>query len=211
VGAQVAEAVRAAGATRREADRRAVALLGRMGLPEPERRAREFPHHLSGGMCQRVMMAMALAKEPALLLADEPTTALDVTVQAEILSLLADLRRERGIGVLLVSHDLGVVAGHASRITVLYAGRVAEEGPVEDLFRRPLHPYTAGLIGAAPGRGGRLAVIPGMVPAPEDRPPGCGFEPRCGRAVERCRRENPPPRRSGCRSVACHEAEVGGD
>jgi oligopeptide/dipeptide ABC transporter ATP-binding protein len=209
VGAQVAEAMRAAGSTRRAARLGAVALLGRLGLPEPERRAREFAHQLSGGMCQRVGLAMALAKEPSLLLADEPTTALDVTVQAGILWLLEDLRRERGIGVVLVSHDLGVVAGSAARITVLYAGRVAEEGAVEDVFARPLHPYTAALLAATPGRGGRLAAIPGSVPSPEARPAGCSFAPRCGVAEERCRAEIPDARRFGEQSVSCHRAERG--
>ncbi len=207
VGFQVAEAARRGGITRREARRRAVGLLGRMGLPDPERRAREYPHALSGGMCQRVCIAMALAAGPSLLLADEPTTALDVTVQAEILDLLRGLIEERRLTVVLVSHDLGVVAGNAARVTVLYAGRVAEEGPTEEVFSRPRHPYTAALLAAMPGGGGRLAAIPGAVPPAEGRPrDACVFAPRCARAVPRCRAEAPAPRSVGGGTVACHLA-----
>jgi peptide/nickel transport system ATP-binding protein len=150
---------------------------------------RQYPHELSGGMRQRVMIAMATACGPDLLIADEPTTALDVTVQAQILELLQELRRELGMAIVLITHDLGVVAGLAERVLVMYAGRIVEEGPADDVLDRPLHPYTKGLIASVPGqadRGRRLTPIPGMAPSLLDLPAGCAFRPRCPRADDAC-------------------------
>jgi len=162
--------------------KRAVALLKMVGVPDPERRAEAYPHELSGGMAQRVMIAMALACVPELLIADEPTTALDVTIQAQILDLMRDLRREMGTSVILITHDLGVVAEMAERVAVMYAGEIVEQTDVNTLFDQPLHPYTQGLIGSIPVLGEmkeRLDVIPGSVPNLVDLPPGCRFAPRC--------------------------------
>jgi peptide/nickel transport system ATP-binding protein len=177
---------------------RALAMLRQVRMPEPERRLHEYPHQLSGGMRQRVMIAMALACRPRLLLADEPTTALDVTIQAQILDLIAELQQETGAAVILITHDLGVVAEMADRVVVMYAGRKVEEAAVERLFDAPLHPYTRGLMAAMPHLGGegagrrRLAEIPGVVPALTAMPPGCPFAPRCGRATGECHRAMPP-------------------
>jgi peptide/nickel transport system permease protein len=177
-------------ASRGEARDRAIEMLARVGIPDPESRLDQYPHEFSGGMRQRVMIAMALICQPKLLIADEPTTALDVTVQAQILELLQDLQRETGMAVIFVTHDLGVVAGICDRVTVLYAGQVVETGEVHDLFARPQHPYTAGLLAAMPQRhsgDGDLASIPGRVPPPDQLPAGCRFHPRCPFAVEgRC-------------------------
>jgi len=162
--------------------KRAVALLKMVGVPDPERRAEAYPHELSGGMAQRVMIAMALACVPELLIADEPTTALDVTIQAQILDLMRDLRREMGTSVILITHDLGVVAEMAERVAVMYAGEIVEQTDVNTLFDEPLHPYTQGLIGSIPILGEikeRLDVIPGSVPNLVNLPPGCRFAPRC--------------------------------
>ncbi len=162
--------------------KRAVALLKMVGVPDPERRAEAYPHELSGGMAQRVMIAMALACVPELLIADEPTTALDVTIQAQILDLMRDLRREMGTSVILITHDLGVVAEMAERVAVMYAGEIVEQTDVNTLFDQPLHPYTQGLIGSIPVLGEikeRLDVIPGSVPNLVNLPPGCRFAPRC--------------------------------
>jgi oligopeptide/dipeptide ABC transporter ATP-binding protein len=162
--------------------KRAVALLKMVGVPDPERRAEAYPHELSGGMAQRVMIAMALACVPELLIADEPTTALDVTIQAQILDLMRDLRREMGTSVILITHDLGVVAEMAERVAVMYAGEIVEQTDVNTLFDQPLHPYTQGLIGSIPVLGEikeRLDVIPGSVPNLINLPPGCRFAPRC--------------------------------
>jgi len=162
--------------------KRAVALLKMVGVPDPERRAEAYPHELSGGMAQRVMIAMALACVPELLIADEPTTALDVTIQAQILDLMRDLRREMGTSVILITHDLGVVAEMAERVAVMYAGEIVEQTDVNSLFDEPLHPYTQGLIGSIPILGElkeRLDVIPGSVPNLVNLPPGCRFAPRC--------------------------------
>jgi peptide/nickel transport system ATP-binding protein len=195
-GEQVAEALRLhQGLDQRAAFAEAVRMLDRVRIPDAARRARQYPHQLSGGMRQRVMIAMALACRPMLLIADEPTTALDVTVQAQILSLLDEMKRETGTAVVLVTHDLGVVADHADEVAVMYAGRIAEQAPAAALFARPEHPYTAGLLGAAPGEGEpgqRLASIEGTVPDLRAPPPGCRFAPRCPFAVARCTQAAPP-------------------
>ncbi len=196
VGAQVIEAIRAhRDVPKAEARRRAIALLGEVGIADPEQRVDAWPHQLSGGMRQRVMIAIALAGEPELLIADEPTTALDVTVQAQILELLDTIRAARGMAVLLITHDLGIVAGRAERVLVMYAGRIVESAATTDLFRQPLHPYTRGLFGSLPrmdATAGRLQPIPGAVPPPDRWPSGCRFHPRCPQAIDRCRGEVPP-------------------
>ncbi len=190
VGDQIAETLRLhRGMDRRAARAEAVRLLGEVGIPEPARRVDEYPHQLSGGMRQRVMIAMAISCSPKLLIADEPTTALDVTIQAQILELLAELRRTLGMAVLLITHDLGVVAEVCDRVVVMYAGQVVETGTVEDIFVRPAHPYTRGLLGSLPsvgGAGGRLVSIAGTVPSPLHWPEGCRFRARCGLAGEGC-------------------------
>jgi peptide/nickel transport system ATP-binding protein len=194
-GEQVAEALRIhQGLDDAAAFAEAVRMIDRVRIPDAARRARQYPHQLSGGMRQRVMIAMALACRPKLLIADEPTTALDVTVQAQILALLDDMKRETGTAVVLVTHDLGVVADHADEVAVMYAGRIAEQAPAATLFARPEHPYTAGLLGAAPGEGApgeRLASIEGTVPDLRNPPPGCRFAPRCPFAVARCATQPP--------------------
>ncbi len=196
VGFQVAEVLRThRGMTADEARREAVEILGLVGIGAPERRVRQYPHELSGGLRQRVMIAMALACRPDLLIADEPTTALDVTVQAQILDLIARLRAELGMSVLLISHDLGVVSEVCERVVVMYAGRVVEHAPAEALFRHARHPYTSGLLASSPRLGERraeLPTIPGMVPGPGQRGRGCYFADRCPRVQERCRAETPP-------------------
>src|SRR5579872_5055215 len=187
---------------RAEADAKAVDMLRLARIPEPEQRAKEYPHQLSGGMRQRAMIAMALACNPKVLIADEPTTALDVTIQAQILDIILDLQRKLGTAVILITHDLGVVAETAHRVIVMYAGRKVEEAPVEELFARPQHPYTHGLMASIPrlalmrgepeGPVARLQEIPGMVPALTNLPPGCSFAPRCPFADDRCRSFYPP-------------------
>ncbi len=180
----------------RAARERAIGLLREVGIPAPERRIEAYPHELSGGMRQRVVIALALAAEPALVVADEPTTALDVSIQAQIVQLLKRLCREHRTAVLLVTHDMGVIAETADRVAVLYAGRLVELGPVEAVIRRPRHPYTQGLMGAIPRigvRGGRLVQIEGAMPRLDAIPPGCAFHPRCPRAFERCRHARPEP------------------
>ena len=194
IGSQIEETLRVHGrATRKTARGRAIELLESVSVPEPSRRVSEYPHQLSGGLRQRALIAMALACEPALLIADEPTTALDVTIQAQILDLLRDLQRRLGLGLLLITHDLGVVAQMADRVGVMYAGRIVEEAPVRALFDEPKHPYTQGLIASMPGgaRGTRLTAIPGTVPALGALPPGCSFEPRCPRRFEPCPTAHP--------------------
>jgi len=189
IGFQIEETLLAHGLARGEAARRrARELLEAVRIPDPGRRAREYPHQLSGGLRQRAMIALALAAEPSLVIADEPTTALDVTVQAEILDLLRDMRRLFGLSILLITHDLGVVAEMADRVAVMYAGRIVEEAPATELFARPAHPYTQGLIGSIPvGRAGvRLQAIPGNVPEPGSIPPGCAFAPRCSQKLASC-------------------------
>ena len=212
VGDQIAEVARIhAGMSRREAWQKAVEMLTAVGIPAPEQRANEYPHQLSGGMRQRVVIAMALVMSPALIIADEPTTALDVTIQAQILELLADLTRRLGTSVLLITHDLGVVAENCARVIVMYAGEVVEEADTATLFSRAHHPYTEGLLGAMPRVGGeaeRLATIPGTVPPPTAWPAGCRFRDRCQYAWERCEREHPPLYQLDGRHVSrCHLAE----
>jgi peptide/nickel transport system ATP-binding protein len=187
------------------ASKAAVHWLDRVGIPDPSRRILAYPHELSGGMRQRVLIAMALAPEPDLLVADEPTTALDVTIQAQILELLATLRRELSMSMLFITHDLGVVERVADRLAVLYAGHLAEEGPVAQVLSHPRHPYTQGLLASVPGfraRQGRLVSIPGQVPSATDWPGGCRFHPRCDRAQEICRTKE--PRDASAPSIACH-------
>ena len=175
--------------------KRAIELMEAVGIPSPEKRLGTFPHQLSGGMSQRVMIAMATSCRPKLLIADEPTTALDVTIQAQILDLLTSLRDETGMGLVLITHDMGVVAETAERVSVQYAGQKIEEQQVLPLFREPHHPYTAALLDALPERATekRLPTIPGVVPGQFDRPAGCLFSPRCKFANDKCRAENPPP------------------
>ncbi|WP_372394178.1 ABC transporter ATP-binding protein [Azospirillum sp. HJ39] len=221
VGEQIMEAILEHEPVSSKAARdRTLALLERVRIPDPARRFAEYPHRLSGGMRQRVMIAMALAGAPAVLVADEPTTALDVTIQAQILGLIDELRREQGTAVVFITHDLGVVSRYVDRVLVMYAGRKVEERDTRDLFADPAHPYTQGLIAAQPrglaaaqphaGPAGvvreRLTEIPGTVPALAAMPPGCAFAPRCPLADERCAREVPPPRRAGSGLVACHHA-----
>ena len=208
VGDQIVEAIRQhRPVSRREALARAVALLEEVRIPDAGRRAADYPHRLSGGMRQRVMIAMALACEPRLLIADEPTTALDVTIQAQVLDLIDALKARSGLAVLLITHDLGVVAQHAQRVAVMYAGRIVEEAQTDALFAAPAHPYTEGLLASIPRpgtRAERLREIPGMVPSLAEMPAGCAFAPRCERAQARCRTERPAlePRADGGR-VAC--------
>ena len=206
VGWQIGEALathlKLGRAARRD---RVVELLEQVGIPDAARRASAFPHQLSGGMCQRVMIAMALACQPRLLIADEPTTALDVTIQAQILDLLLALKRQQGMALVLITHDLGVVAETADRVVVQYAGRQVEAAPAQALFTDPHHPYTAALLSALPerARGDRLAAIPGMVPGQYDRPPGCLFAPRCAFAQPLC---NTAPGHAGAElgRALCH-------
>jgi dipeptide transport system ATP-binding protein len=193
IGFQLGEALRVhLGLDRRARRARSTELLDQVGIPAPAERLGQFPHQLSGGMNQRVMIAMALACKPKLLIADEPSTALDVTIQAQILDLLVDLQRQNDMGLILITHDMGVVAETAERVQVQYAGQKVEEQPVRDLFRDPHHPYTAALLAALPERAtrhGKLPSIPGVVPGPGDRPTGCLFSPRCRFATARCARE----------------------
>ena len=215
VGDQIAESLRTHGtcATKAEARARAVELLGLVGIPQADTRARDYPHQLSGGMRQRVMIAMAIANDPHLLIADEATTALDVTVQAQVLDVLRAAQQRTGAALLLVTHDLGVVAGIADRVVVLYAGRVVEEGAVPDVLAAPAHPYTLGLMRAVPrldsvnGDGGVLTAIPGQPPNPGAWPSGCVFHPRCEFADEQCASEVPvltALESANGRAVACH-------
>jgi peptide/nickel transport system ATP-binding protein len=215
VGRQLGETLRLhQGLDKRAAEVRAIEMLTLVGIPEPRRRVREYPHQMSGGMRQRVMIAMALACTPKLLIADEPTTALDVTIQAQILELMADLKRKVGAAIVLITHDLGVVAEVAERVMVMYAGRKVEEAPVVQLFRAPRHPYTQGLLGAVPklgsslsGTQSRLAEIPGLVPSLKERIPGCVFAGRCRLATDLCR--NVPPAletKAPGHTAACHYA-----
>ncbi|WP_127530342.1 ABC transporter ATP-binding protein [Paenibacillus kobensis] len=202
IGEQIGECLRLhRKCSRKEAKRAAALLLKKVGIARPEAVAKDYPHALSGGMRQRVMIAMAMAGNPKLLIADEPTTALDVTIQAQILRLMKRMQEDRGMAILLVTHDLGVVAEMADQVVVMYAGQVVEEADVFTLFRDPRHPYTQGLIQAVPSIDGdgrrRAKPIPGAVPSPREMPEGCRFHPRCPYAVDRCRLENPNLQRIG--------------
>ncbi|MEO5729549.1 MAG: ABC transporter ATP-binding protein [Byssovorax sp.] len=202
---------------RPQARAKAIEMLKAVGIPAPEQRIDDHPHQLSGGMRQRVMIAMALLCEPDLLIADEPTTALDVTVQAQILELIQDRQKALGLGVILITHDLGVIAKMADRVAVMYAGRIVEEGPVDAIFEDPRHPYTIGLKSSIPrldgGRGSALLPIPGMPPSMANLPPGCPFHPRCAHVVDRCKEEYPEEREipgEGARHVVrCHVDDPG--
>jgi len=196
VGNQIAEAVRLhQGLGRQAARAKAVEMLELVEIPEPERRVDEYPHQLSGGMRQRVMIAMALSCNPNLLIADEPTTALDVTIQAQILELMKELQEKMGMALLLITHDLGVVAERADEVAIMYAGKIVERGSAEAIFARPQHPYTVGLLNSLPGTGAkkkkRLDAIPGVVPSPLNLPSGCRFRDRCPKAAEICAENEP--------------------
>jgi dipeptide transport system ATP-binding protein len=207
IGFQLTETLRLhEGMDRRAARRRAIELLEQVGIPSAESRLSAFPHQLSGGMNQRVMIAMAIACNPKLLIADEPTTALDVTIQAQILDLLLSLQKERGMALVLITHNMGVVAETAQRIMVMYAGQIMEERKAADLFASPQHPYTEALLAALPERseGGRLATIPGVVPGLYDRPRGCLFSPRCAYATEHSREVRPELRSWAGGQIRCH-------
>jgi peptide/nickel transport system permease protein len=207
VGGQIAEAILAHRPMSGSAARaEALALLRRVGIADPERRQDAYPHELSGGMRQRVMIAMAVANQPQLLIADEPTTALDVTVQAQILDLLADLKRDTGMSLIFITHSLGVVSEIADRVLVMYAGQMVEEGPVAEVFARPLHPYTRALLAAVADGGNKPAAIPGMVPPPHALPAGCRFQPRCAFAENACASPQPVVRQAPQRQVRCRRA-----
>jgi peptide/nickel transport system ATP-binding protein len=189
------------------ARKRAIDLLAEVGIPAPDRRIDSYPHEFSGGMRQRVVIALALCAEPELIIADEPTTALDVSVQAQIIALLKRLGREHGTAIMLVTHDMGVIAETADRVAVMYAGRIAEIGPVRDVVQNPLHPYAKGLMGAIPSLDSdaeRLVQIPGSMPRLSAIPPGCPFNPRCPFVFDRCRVERPEPIQHSEHRVACH-------
>lgn len=194
-GKQIAESVRLhSKATKKEAETRTMELLRLCGIPAPEQRIKEYPHQLSGGMRQRIMIAMALACDPDLLIADEPTTALDVTIQAQILELMKSLGKDRDMGIIMITHDLGIVHDFCDRVVVIYTGEVVESAPVNKLFDDPLHPYTRGLIGALPQldrQVDRLEAVEGMVPDADDMPEGCHFHPRCKYATDHCRENHP--------------------
>ena len=215
IGEQIVEAILThRRESKREAREHAIELLDLVRIPEPRGRFDDYPHRLSGGMRQRAMIAMALACEPSVLVADEPTTALDVTIQAQVLDLLCDLQSEFGMGVIFITHDLGVVAEIADRVVVMYAGRKVEEASVEEIFDSPMHPYTQGLLGSLPqggqalGREDRLKEIPGVIPSLIDMPPGCPFAPRCIKSIARCREELPEFAVVGNdHTVACFVAE----
>ncbi|NJN46192.1 MAG: dipeptide ABC transporter ATP-binding protein [Candidatus Competibacteraceae bacterium] len=208
VGFQIMETLKVhEGGSRAELRQRAVQLLEQVGIPDPASRLRAFPHQLSGGMSQRVVIAMAIACSPQLLIADEPTTALDVTIQAQIMDLLKDLQAQRGMALLLITHDLAVVAETCERVVVMYAGQIVETGRVEEVFKVPSHPYTAALLNALPERSEgqhRLSTIAGVVPGQYDRPNGCLLNPRCEFATDRCVREQPRLRSVADRQVRCH-------
>jgi len=212
VGAQIVEAIMLhnRSLSRRELRSRALELMELVAIPAPDKRFDQYPHEFSGGMRQRVVIAIAVANDPDLLIADEPTTALDVTIQAQIVDILNKLRREKGVAIALITHDLGLVAGLADRIAILYAGRIAECGEIGAVFQRPRHPYTAGLLAAVPSIDAdvaRLYAIRGTPPSIMDRPPGCQFNPRCPFALPRCAERSPELRWFGENVVACHRAE----
>src|SRR5271156_4817929 len=213
VGFQIAETLKVhLGLDRGQRAKRVVELLKEVGIPDPKRRANAFPHQLSGGMSQRVMIAMALACRPKLLIADEPTTALDVTIQAQILELLVSLRRQNGMGLVLITHDMGVVAETADRVVVQYAGQQVETNDTRSLFADPHHPYAAALLAALPERTreGRLVSIPGVVPGQFDRPGGCLFSPRCNFVFDRCRQSEPRPAPDSLGRALCFTPLVNG-
>ncbi len=207
VGDQIEETILAhLPVSRAEARRRAVALLAETGVPAPERRMDQYPHQLSGGLRQRVVIALALCAEPKLVIADEPTTALDVSTQAQIIALLKRITKAHGAAVMLVTHDMGVIAETADRVAVLYAGRLVESGPVREVLHAPRHPYTAGLMASIPrlgAVGARLAQIDGAMPRPGALPAGCAFHPRCPRVMDQCRVERPPRTQEGGAEVRC--------
>jgi peptide/nickel transport system ATP-binding protein len=217
IGRQISETLTLhRGMSQRDAEQRAVEMLRLVGIPEPAQRLRQYPHEFSGGMRQRVMIAMALACDPKLLIADEPTTALDVTVQAQILNLMRQLKAKTGTAIILITHSLGLVAEMAQRVVVMYGGRKVEEAPVAALFQRPRHPYTRALLRSVPRLGssltdrapGRLAEIPGVVPSLKETIEGCIFAARCAHAVERCRQSYPPlEEKTAGHWVACWEAD----
>jgi len=213
VGFQIEESLAThLGLDKRARRLRAVELLKSVGIPEPERRLSQFPHQLSGGMCQRVMIAMAISCAPKLLIADEPTTALDVTIQAQILDLLVALQKQTGMALVLITHDMGVVAETARRVVVQYAGEQVERQVVDGLFASPRHPYTAALLAALPehAKGARLASIPGVVPGQFDKADACRFAPRCARADDKCRTVKPPRQPANLGEALCHYPLSGG-
>jgi len=195
--------------SRRDAKKRVVELLKAVGMPSPETRVGDYPHQLSGGMCQRVMIAMAMACEPSLIIADEPTTALDVTIQAQILDLLRKIREESGTSMIMITHDLGIIAEMADSVAVMYTGRIVESTDTKTIFRDPRHPYTIGLLDSLPrGKGEKLVAIPGMVPRPSELPEGCKFSTRCRYVIEKCRSSEPSLREiNSTHLVRCIRAE----
>ncbi len=213
IGAQLTEGMRLKlGLSRREARERAVGLLTEVGISDPEARLLQYPHQISGGMRQRVMIAIALACQPKLILADEPTTALDVTIQGQILELIARLCKEHGVGLVLITHNLGIVARYSQNVCVMYGGRVVETAPAAELYVHPLHPYTRGLLASVPrlsqARGTGLVPIEGAPPDPMEVIPGCRFHPRCPMATEECSAKVPVARHAGAHMVACWNAEL---
>ena len=208
IGDQIVETIRThTSLSETAARKRAIDLLAEVGIPAPEKRIDAYPHEFSGGMRQRVVIALAICAEPELIIADEPTTALDVSVQAQIIALIKRLGRDHGTAVMLVTHDMGVIAETCDRVAVMYAGRIAEIGPVQDVVQNPLHPYAKGLMGAIPtlaGEDKRLVQIPGSMPRLSAIPAGCSFNPRCAFAFDRCRVERPEPLPQGAQAVACH-------
>jgi peptide/nickel transport system ATP-binding protein len=208
IGEQIVETIRTHSSLSESAARkRAIELLAEVGIPAPDKRIDSYPHEFSGGMRQRVVIALAICADPELIIADEPTTALDVSVQAQIISLIRRLGRDHGTAVMLVTHDMGVIAETCDRVAVMYSGRIAEIGPVQDVIRNPLHPYAKGLMGAIPTlaiEADRLVQIPGSMPRLSAIPPGCAFNPRCASAFDRCRTERPEPLACGEQRVACH-------
>jgi peptide/nickel transport system ATP-binding protein len=208
IGEQIIETIRTHSSLSESAARkRAIELLAEVGIPAPDKRIDSYPHEFSGGMRQRVVIALAICADPELIIADEPTTALDVSVQAQIISLIRRLGRDHGTAVMLVTHDMGVIAETCDRVAVMYSGRIAEIGPVQDVIRNPLHPYAKGLMGAIPTlaiEAERLVQIPGSMPRLSAIPPGCAFNPRCASAFDRCRVERPEPIVCGEQRVACH-------
>ena len=214
IGDQVAETLRIHGVSKRESRARALAVLEELGVTQAAERMGAYPHEFSGGMRQRVVLAMALIGEPKLLIADEPTTALDVRVQQQVLEVLDRAAARRGSAVLLITHDLGIVAGFADRVMVMYSGRIVEDGPVEEIFARPRHPYTRGLIAAVPRADrtlDRLVSIEGTTPSPAARPSGCPFHPRCPKAQDICARDNPALEGRGGVRAACHFPNMPGE